>query len=74
MGELTVILGSISASGDDLINTRNKNGYNMLHYAVAYGQINAVKLLLEHGAGTYIVVAKFKYNNYLKITSYIPIT
>ena len=26
----------------------------MLHYAVAYGQINAVKLLLEHGAGTYV--------------------
>ena len=38
----------------------------MLHYAVAYGQINAIKLLLEHGAGTYIVVAKLTCNNYFK--------
>ena len=51
IGGLTVILDSVSSSGYDLINIRNEVGYNMLHYAVAYGHVKVVKLLLDRGAG-----------------------
>ena len=54
---MTAILGSISSAGDhDQINIRNEVGYNMLHYAVAYGHVKIVELLIDHGAGMYVAI------------------
>lgn len=36
----------------ELINSCNKDGYTVLHYASRYNRFRMIELLVEHGGGT----------------------